>query len=1248
MSDELEDDLRQRIADRQVIAVIGAGVSMASVDSAQRAIASWPGLLESGVERLRGLGRNPPNQLDAIGALIAAGNDASLIAAAELITEYLGGSGGAEFRRWLAETAGALKATDFAVLHALRDLRVPLITTNYDGLLETATGRGSFTWKDGHELAPWLNDGTNSILHLHGHFGAPESVVLGVRSYDAIARDDLISVVERALPVQKTLLFVGCGAGLDDPNFATLLQWMAKALKSTTHRHYRLCLAEETGELWQRHSLDSRIVPLPYGESFQDLPRLLTRLVPPEPKSKSAPPRRENPEIDAYRAWAASELKRLRMRALLRSDVEMDFDQVFVPLRLSSGHEPMDVAGDGAQAWRRGHGDGTVVLERLFAGRPPDTPHALILGDPGAGKTTALKKVAHLLLQGQGETLGLSDDTLPVFLRLRAKKAEHLTEPLGDYLERELQELSEKKLPKGIGNQLIDRGRLLLLLDGLDEIADETLRARMCRALETQLAGTTDRGIHALVSCRRLGYRGDVRLSERFARTEVRQLDQASVEALVTRWFGELIRKRATDAKALGEQRDDLVAALHRPPFSEQRYAELVGNPLLLTILCVVRQGGHPMPQRRAQFFKQCLDTLLSWRGQPGDKATIDVPIDTMGAEALLRPIAWELHHRQRRDDLTRGAVLAAIRQHLGQCDTAKALQVLAWLHEQAAVLDQFAPHRFGFFHLGLQEYLAAAHAAANEDHIDVIARGAGDETTRSWWLEIVTMLAGIATPEWLAHLLRGLLRDGGVLRHAGLIRDCLAESASEAPDVSPLLDQLEASHDAEERIALLRLLHGRKDAAVLAAVTRVVEDEAIDAGVRDRARECLAAAMSAPERPGREHVLLVFRPEDRAAADAAARALLGRGLRVWQPEGRAPDHEAWLGRLGDMLACCKAALWLAVDPAAPPWEVDDLRDILPVLADELDMRAVDAGPSNGGRRAPLPAELDEGGWLDMAAAPREIERPRPRAGATRAGGATARTDDDVRVEPRTGIRFLRVPAGTFLMGREDGQDYERPVHRVRVEELWLGETPVTNRQYEVFRAACGADEPAYWRDRRFNDPEQPVVGVSWHDANAFCAWLTAAWQPTTLHVRLPREDEWEYSARGEKSFRYPWGDRPEPTPAHACFGLDWDNAEHRPARVGSCPAGKGPFGHLDLAGLVWEWCEDAWSTDAYKRRAKGERIHSERSSDPGSVVLRGGSWLDDAGDLATAVRFASLATDRNDCVGFRVVSVPASTVRPA
>ncbi|MBI2533687.1 MAG: formylglycine-generating enzyme family protein [Deltaproteobacteria bacterium] len=193
---------------------------------------------------------------------------------------------------------------------------------------------------------------------------------------------------------------------------------------------------------------------------------------------------------------------------------------------------------------------------------------------------------------------------------------------------------------------------------------------------------------------------------------------------------------------------------------------------------------------------------------------------------------------------------------------------------------------------------------------------------------------------------------------------------------------------------------------------------------------------------------------------------------------------------------------------------------------------------------------------------------------------------------------IIVIPAGSFSMGSETGQENERPCHRVWVDSFALGKFPVTNREYKIFVDQAHAPVPPFWMDAMFSDPAKPVVGVSWGDATAYCEWLS---QRSGKPFRLPSEAEWERAARGRlEGALYPWGD--EPPSARPYTGYDVKSGG--PDRVGANEPND--FGLYDMSEGVHEWCSDYYAYDYY--RDSPER--NPQGPDSGQRrVSRGGSW---------------------------------------
>ena len=267
-------------------------------------------------------------------------------------------------------------------------------------------------------------------------------------------------------------------------------------------------------------------------------------------------------------------------------------------------------------------------------------------------------------------------------------------------------------------------------------------------------------------------------------------------------------------------------------------------------------------------------------------------------------------------------------------------------------------------------------------------------------------------------------------------------------------------------------------------------------------------------------------------------------------------------------------------------------------------------------------------------------------------------------------LELLPIPGGTFWMGQteaemrqlkqEAGEEKyqkffarELPRHRVTVPPFWMGRYPVTQAQYE----AVMGNNPATQYKSKFVGPDQPVVGVTWNEAVAFCQKLTQLCREDLQggEILLPTEAQWEYACRAGTETAFYLGDRLEPHQANFDGNYTYNGSKKGEYRqvttlMGSFPANG--WGLQDMHGNVWEWCRDEFY-ESYAEKPEALKqdgsiawesynsnvLDDDRASQ--NRVLRGGSWLDIPWFCRSAVRIHSSPGNRDSYNGFRLACSP-------
>lgn len=741
-----------------------------------------------------------------------------------------------------------------------------------------------------------------------------------------------------------------------------------------------------------------------------------------------------------------------------------------------------------------------------------DTPYLVVLGDPGAGKSTLVRSLLLALARNEGHArLGMSNNWLPIFFpvaafaeaRRRAARAD--LSPL-DYLGEYYAGLSQPDY-QPLFRRALEAGQALVMLDGLDEVRDD--RMGMIRYLDAFVREWDAPGNRFVATSRIAGYDEAPLDPTLFLRAVIQPLSDDQIRRFLVGWSLAYMRMGETSCPAAAQADRYRQAAAHADQLEAEVFAnrgvtELARNPLLLTILALIQNQGARLPDRRVDLYRLCVEALAeTWnraRSLSGREVDVYLGDEKLGERFvvnLLGPAALWIHGEQPGGLVDQRTLERHLAQTLTQTDGLPrgraqrlAEHFIELMRRDTGLLQERGYRRFGFLHLTFEEYLAARAL-----------------------LESVTVTDS----------------DGLIHRYASDPRwhEVLRLAVAAAP----------------QREAQRLILH-------------------------------LLAAPTTAETLGRPIVL-------------AGECLLDIGR-------NGATQRAWAAGIGALVA-------LINNPAA----------------------AVEARVA-GGR---VLGQLGDPRLLDLA---------------------TGQTDG----------YWCPVAAGSFWYGAEGGA---RTAALCQIDDLQafrIARYPVTNAEFRRFIAAGGYHDPRWWsteghaflrtetahdpsatlrqpglwENAQYNNPSQPVVGVSWYEALAYGVWLTAhgrqvGWLGPYDELRLPTAIEWERAARHTDQRRYPWGDA-APTSNYANYELTNLRA---PSPVGCFPAGAALCGACDLAGNVWEWTASRWE-------APLERI-PRRDLRPNEMpIIRGGAFNWNADYLACSARYWFNPCQRYNLLGFRLV----------
>ena len=416
-----------------------------------------------------------------------------------------------------------------------------------------------------------------------------------------------------------------------------------------------------------------------------------------------------------------------------------------------------------------------------------------VMGAPGAGKTTLLKYLALTFARRQAtERLELNEERLPIFITLRdfSHFLDHATQHgnvshtspllLPRFLNEHLKTIAPHlNLPDDFFSRQLEAGKCIVMLDGLDEIADPSKRSRVIEVIAS--FAPYYRGNRFILTSRPRGYEGEAqqRLSSLYTECPIRDFDDDDMAAFARSWYTAVTIDQQGDNPTARNTATAHAEDLLRAVRADERVKALARNPLLLSVLAMVHQRGVGLPQRRAELYDECTDLLLGyWDQTKGGEAARQLA--TAGAltrsekRALLEPVALWFHERGEQGlEADKGELERKIAhqftetfsddEHKARSRAALLLQVI---DERAGLLVERETGVYAFAHLTFQEYLAARAIADRDDYIDYTLQRLHDP----WWREVILLEVGhLSDVRHFGRRARKLTSDLiRAIRHAG------------------------------------------------------------------------------------------------------------------------------------------------------------------------------------------------------------------------------------------------------------------------------------------------------------------------------------------------------------------------------------------------------------------------------------------------------------------------------------------------
>lgn len=766
----------------KLVVVVGAGVSIGLTDGV---VPSWTGLIRSGFDYGIKKGRITDAHLNTWSNQLASTDMDDLLGAAEFMGRKLGAPADQVYGRWLQEVFGSVQPNNerlSSALKTLTSLGIPLCTLNYDPLLEIVTGLPALQVSDTQKVMSWMRREYSAILHLHGSWDIPSSCILGIRDYETTQTNEVRDLFQRNLAVFNHILFIGCGDTLADPNFSALVNWLRTKLVALTPQHIALTREADVAGRNADPAWLGFVEPLSFGKAHDDLAEFLLQYF---PQATSKKPTRKRVSVSSESNTVLADYRSFLLRDCGQMTIEgvsadmdtgqrkFDLERLFVPLTVSACPPEFSASDpDGAaklEQWNK-ENKGAMPFGKVLASRK----RLALLALPGGGKTLLLKRLAVAYAE-PSRRIASTDELpdlklLPVLIRCREWR-DHIRLPIRTLL-KNIGDITGQSNLSGLSDALVPllkKGQVLLLVDGLDEIHNDADRTTFVDHLESFL--DEYKQVRIVVTSREAGFNLVAPSLSRFCeRWRLAPLAEDAIALLCSHWH----RLMTGDTPAAILEGQEVAQTLLKNG-SLRRLAE---NPLLLTMLLVVKHGAGGLPPDRVSLYGRAVDVLLdTWNIKGHD------PLNAKEAVPQLAYVAFQLMCMGKQT-ATEKELLALLKEAREKHPSIKRYakdspyDFLKRVELRSSLLLE-AGHQmeggrtvpfYQFRHLTFQEYLTAV--AATEGHYqqyhqdDTVLTPLVSYLLAEEWKEVIPMVAVLARKR-AEPLLVELISKGNSLRLA-------------------------------------------------------------------------------------------------------------------------------------------------------------------------------------------------------------------------------------------------------------------------------------------------------------------------------------------------------------------------------------------------------------------------------------------------------------------------------------------------